>query len=141
MKVTFPDNSCLRTFNPMKDVVIDGGPNPSNATTYKIWYATEEEEIWATNTLPSETFDIMWTIEPPNTEDFRVPGCTVRAKSRSQKLGSDKGENYCNMWNILNTVGGTASDKDAFKNHLNVTDCKTIPTDTSACKSSGYYYI
>ena len=43
------------------------------------------------------------------------------------------------MWNILNEVGGSDADKAAFKNKLEVTDCKTVPTDTSACKALGYY--
>ena len=63
----------------MKDAVIDGGA----AHTYAVWTATEEEQIWATNKLTSGTHDIMWEVDPPNIADFRVPGCTVRAKSRS----------------------------------------------------------
>ena len=127
----------------MKDIVIQGGPNPVNATTYAVWYATEEEDIWAINTFSDgtyiERYDVMWTIQPPNTEDFRVPGCTITAKSRSQEMETDKGENYCNMWNILNTVKGTDADKDAFKNKLGVTDCKTVPSDPSVCSAGGYY--
>ena len=54
-----------------------------------------------------------------NPDDFNVAGCTVKARSVSSNLGYwDEEANYCNMWNVFNTVYGF--DKAT----VSVSECK-----------------
>ena len=79
-------------------------PEPNAGGDYELWDATEEESIWATRTTPVKNYvdDVLFEFFGDPT-DFRVPGCTVKAKSRSQSLSVyDYNTNYCNMWNVIN---------------------------------------
>ena len=88
----------------MKDSIEMWHPEPNAGGDYELWDATEEESIWATRTTPVKNYvdDVLFEFFGDPT-DFRVPGCTVKAKSRSQSLSVyDYNTNYCNMWNVIN---------------------------------------
>ena len=115
----------------MKDAVMTWHPEPNAGGTYQVWDATEEEQIWATRLTPSGWFkdDVLFEFfgDP---EDFQAKGCTVKSKSRSQFISYyDYSTNYCNMWNVINTVqmpeGGNALDTATIE----VSDCKWAPSD------------
>ena len=69
----------------MKDTMILWQPSPTTGDTYSMWSATEIETIWTTRTAKGSKTkdDVQFDYLPPNSEDFRVPGCTIQGKSRS----------------------------------------------------------
>ena len=131
LTVKFEDKSCQDAFNIMKDKAEVWHPEPLAGGTYAIWDAIEEERIWATRTRADseKTDDILFEFFG-NPVDFRTEGCTVKAKSRSQKLSFyDHNINYCNMWNLLKEVEGKDSEGHYKVPNLEVTDCKFKPAD------------
>ena len=128
MKVVFETASCLHAFDTMKDDGYNWRPEPTGAKgTYEVYDATEEETLWVTRTTPTKKYvdDIYFNFLPPNTEDFNVKGCTVEAKSRSRSLSYyDYSTNFCNMWNVFNSVGDAASLAK-----LTTSDCQWVPKD------------
>ena len=128
MTVKFEEASCLQAFNKMKDSVETWHPEPKAGGNYALWDVTEEETIWVTRTTPVKKYvdDIKFDFFG-NPDDFQVKGCTVKAMSRSQTLSYyDYNTNYCNMWNVLETVGG--ADNQALKD-VTTSDCKWVPED------------
>ena len=104
MTYTFKETECLDAFNNMKLAIELWTPEPKAGGLYKIWDATEEENIWATRTTPTHHYvdDIQFVYTAPDAADFQKKGCTVSAKSRSQTLSYyDYNTNYCNMWNVF----------------------------------------
>ena len=98
----------------MKDSIEMWHPEPNAGGDYELWDAIEEERIWATRTTPVKKYvdDVLFEFFGDPT-DFRVPGCTIKAKSRSQSLSVyDYNTNYCNMWNVINQVTGEQGDID-----------------------------
>ena len=107
LSVSFDNVSCLDAYNKMKDTMLLWQPSPVNGDTYSMWSATEIESIWMTRSPKGSKSkdDVQFDYLPVNPNDFRVLGCTVQGKSRSQSLSLyDHHANFCNMWNVLNEV-------------------------------------
>ena len=123
MTIQFKQTSCREAYNNMKEAVEMWQPEPKAGGMYAVWDATEEESIWATRTTPTKHYvdDILFDYFG-NTENFNDPGCRVEAKSRSQSLSYyDYSTNYCNMWNVFNTV------KEMANVEVTTSDCKFKP--------------
>ena len=129
LTATFPEASCQQAFNSMKDSIQDWHPEPKAGGTYKIWDAIELEQMWVTRTTPTKHYvdDIIFEYFG-NPKDFRVKGCKVKGRSRSQSLSYyDYDTNYCNMWNVFQQV------KDSGIK-LEEEECKWAPKDpATAC--------
>ena len=125
MKVEFKEASCLKAFDIMKDDGYNWHPEPKAGGSYRMYSAIEEETLWVQRVTPTKHYvdDIQFNYMPPNPENFRVAGCVVEAKSRSQTLSYyDYNTNFCNMYNVLQSVG-EQSALDA----LTTSDCKWVP--------------
>ena len=94
-------------------------------------YAFVEKDpnmIWVTRTTPVKKYvdDIRWDFFG-NPDNFLVSGCKVTAKSRSRSLSYyDYNTNYCNMWNVFQTVPEAKSLK------VETSECAWIPEDPVA---------
>ena len=105
----------------MKDSIEIWHPDPILKDEWSLWDAIEEERIWATKTSKKDTYDIL--TEYFGDSDFRAPGCTVKAKSRSQTLSYyDGNANFCNMWKLMKQVDGDKKD-------VQVSECAWKPAN------------
>ena len=128
MTLNFVQTSCLDVYNQLKDTVELWQPEPQRGGQYDIWDAIEEEYLWATRTTPVKKYvdDIRWDFFG-NPDNFLVSGCKVTAKSRSRSLSYyDYNTNYCNMWNVFQTVPEAKSLK------VETSECAWIPEDPVA---------
>ena len=116
MNVKFVYTSCAVLYAELDDEIRSwANGDPSNGLM-----AVKEEElytyIWSTRTTPVAHYidDQIFELTQ-NGHD-----CDVLAKSRSQTTSLyDYDTNYCNMWNVLNSIGGMTS--------LTTKDCAWVP--------------
>merc|ERR1712127_439107 len=98
-----------------------GGPSGGLYAVYEEQEYYAPPYIWTTRTTPIHKYvdDQIFEFYPNGTS------CDVRAKSRSQPSSYyDYDTNYCNMWNVFNSVG-------SFTN-LSTSQCRWIPSDPVA---------
>ena len=120
LSATFADD-CSTVFANIESTVKSfsaGGPS-------KGLYAIKEEGsgdyVWTTRTTPVSKYvdDIIFEVVSGSNG-----GCTVNGKSKSESLSYyDYSTNYCNMWNVYNTVGGASK--------LTPTECSWQPDDAT----------
>lgn len=103
MTVTYPGMTCDSLYVMMDYEIRSwsaGGPSDG------LYAMVEEQEpsyIWATRTTPVAKYvdDIIFEMS----QDGNT--CVVAARSRSETLSMlDYSTNYCNMWNVLENLGG-----------------------------------
>ena len=100
-------------------------PEPERGGVYTLWDAVEVEYLWATRTTPVKKYvdDIRWDFFG-DSENFNAKGCKITSKSRSRTLSYyDYSTNYCNMWNVLQTI------PEAKKTAVTTDSCKWVPED------------
>lgn len=118
MTVTYPNTQCAALFNEI-DAEVRSWANgdPSNGLM-AIYEEQADSYIWTTRTTPVKHYVDDQIFE------FSQKGqdCNVQARSRSQ-INSyyDYDTNYCNMWNVLNSIGGMTNQS--------VSNCNFRPDD------------
>ncbi len=125
MQVSFTTD-CDTTYKSIDSTARSFSPGPSTGL-YAVKEETSGDYVWVTRTTPVQKYvdDIMF--EVVSTTDG---GCTVNAKSRSESLSYyDYDTNYCNMWNVFNTIGGFSG--------LTTNNCSWVP-DVAATTCAKY---
>ena len=131
ISVRFRELTCQNAFNLNKDNLEVWHPDESGNGSYELWDAIEEEQIWVARHSKSEQIDDVMFSYFPETDDFRNPGCTVGAKSRSRTIWEQHFDdtNFCNIYNVIEKIPGFDDSM------MDVKDCGNQPKDPhTACQ-------
>ena len=116
MNVSYSNTDCSTLYSEI-DTEIRSWVNGCPA---KGFYAVKEETsplyIWSTRETPARKYtdDQIFELTQNGT------ACDVKARSRSQSHSYyDYNVNYCNLWNVLNGIGGMEN--------LSIKDCRFHP--------------
>lgn len=121
MSVTYTNTLCMQLYWHIDYEILTwmtGGPSGG---LYAVYESHPVDYIWSTRTTPINKYidDQIFVL----TQDG--DNCNVAAKSRSRTNSYyDYDTNYCNMWNVLNSVA-------QFEN-LTTSECQWVPEDAVA---------
>ena len=98
------------------------GSGDAAGGVYSVYEEEDPEYVWATRRTGGKAKyvdDVIYELTQSGTT------CDVRGRSRSQSMSYiDYDTNYCNIWNVYNSVGG-------YSDLYTTGDCPFIPDDAA----------